>query len=168
MSVASWCCKSFCVVPCVSFCTGHFVMVPLNMTYLHCLQHSLFEHLFNLYYTRYCPYFIFVSVRLKPRFTRTFGQMSLERITFLQSLRSSQTVYKQQYFYECTRYTDCGHHLEIFNISFTSVSIRNILNKYTWFSPPQSASVAALFFADTSIFLKRASVRVRLMWLGAE
>ena len=50
MSVASWCCKSFCVVSCVSFCTGHFVMVPLNMTYLHCLQHSLFEHLFNLYY----------------------------------------------------------------------------------------------------------------------
>jgi len=45
------CCviKSFCVVPCASFCTGHFVMVPLNMTYLHCLQHSLFEHLFNLY-----------------------------------------------------------------------------------------------------------------------
>ena len=25
-------------------------MVPLNLTYLHCLQHSLFEHLFNLYY----------------------------------------------------------------------------------------------------------------------
>jgi len=51
MSVASmpWCCKSVCVVPCVSFCTGHFVMVPLNMTYLHCLPHSLFEHLFNLY-----------------------------------------------------------------------------------------------------------------------
>jgi len=24
-------------------------MVPLNMTYLDCLQHSLFEHLFNLY-----------------------------------------------------------------------------------------------------------------------
>ena len=48
MSVAPWCCKSFCVVPCVTFCTGHFVMVPLNMTYLHCLQHSLFEHLFNL------------------------------------------------------------------------------------------------------------------------
>ena len=50
MSVASWCCKSFCVVPCVSFCTGHFVMVPLNLTYLHCLQHFLFEHLFNLYF----------------------------------------------------------------------------------------------------------------------
>ena len=49
MSVASWCCKSFCVVPCVSFCTGQFVMVPLNMTCLHCLQHSLFEHLFHLY-----------------------------------------------------------------------------------------------------------------------
>ena len=50
MSVASRCCKSFCVVPCVIFYTGHFVMVPLNMTYLHRLQHSLFEHLFNLYY----------------------------------------------------------------------------------------------------------------------
>jgi len=49
MSVASWCCKSFCVVPCVSFCKGHFVMVPLNITCLHCLQHSLFEHIFNLY-----------------------------------------------------------------------------------------------------------------------
>ena len=24
-------------------------MVPLNLTYLHCLQHSLYEHLFNLY-----------------------------------------------------------------------------------------------------------------------
>ena len=39
----------FCVVLCVSFCTGHFVMVPLNLTYLHCLQQSFFEHLFNLY-----------------------------------------------------------------------------------------------------------------------
>jgi len=54
MSVASWCCKSFCVVPCVSFCTGHFVMVPLNMTYLHCLQHSLFEHLQFILYLRFC------------------------------------------------------------------------------------------------------------------
>jgi len=34
----------------VRFCTGHVVMVSLNLTYLHCLQHSLFEHIFNLYY----------------------------------------------------------------------------------------------------------------------
>jgi len=27
----------------------HFAMVPLNLTYLHCLQHSFFENLFNLY-----------------------------------------------------------------------------------------------------------------------
>jgi len=40
----------FCVVQCVSFCTGHFVMVPLNLTYLHCLQHSLFQRIFNLYF----------------------------------------------------------------------------------------------------------------------
>jgi len=38
------------VVLCVSFCTGHFVIVTLNLAYLHCLQHSLFKHLFNLYY----------------------------------------------------------------------------------------------------------------------
>jgi len=38
----------FFVVLCVGFCTGHFDMVTLNLTYLHCLQHSLFEHLFNL------------------------------------------------------------------------------------------------------------------------
>jgi len=49
MSVASWCCMCFCVLLCVSFCTGNFVIVPLNLTYLHCLLHSLFEHLFNLY-----------------------------------------------------------------------------------------------------------------------
>ena len=36
-------------------------MVPLKLTYLHCLQHFLFEHLFNLYYTHmligltFCP-----------------------------------------------------------------------------------------------------------------
>jgi len=35
---------------CVGFCTGHFVMGLLNLTCLHCLQHSFFEHLFNLYY----------------------------------------------------------------------------------------------------------------------
>jgi len=37
---------------CCSVCwvfSGHFFMVPLNLTYLHCLQHSFFEHLFLLY-----------------------------------------------------------------------------------------------------------------------
>jgi len=29
-----------------------FVRAILNMAYLHCLQHSLFEHLFNLYYIK--------------------------------------------------------------------------------------------------------------------
>jgi len=33
--------------------TGHFVMVPFNFTYLHCLQHSFFEHLFHLYYLNF-------------------------------------------------------------------------------------------------------------------
>jgi len=34
----------------VCFCTGHFVMVPTNLTCPHCLQ-FFFEHLFYLYYT---------------------------------------------------------------------------------------------------------------------
>ena len=34
----------------VCFCTGHFVMVPKNLTCPHCLQHFFFEHLFHLYF----------------------------------------------------------------------------------------------------------------------
>jgi len=49
MSVESSCSTCFCVVLCVGFCKGHFLMVPLNVTHLHCLQHSFFKHLFNLY-----------------------------------------------------------------------------------------------------------------------
>jgi len=32
----------------VSFCTGHFVMVLLNLTYLHCLQ-PFFLNIFSIY-----------------------------------------------------------------------------------------------------------------------
>jgi len=32
------------------FYMGHCVMVPLNLTYLHCLRQFSFEHFFNLYY----------------------------------------------------------------------------------------------------------------------
>jgi len=49
MSVAQWCSMWFCVNLCVGFCTGHFVMVSLNLTYIQCLHYSFFEHLFNLY-----------------------------------------------------------------------------------------------------------------------
>jgi len=36
----------------VFFCTGHFDLVPLNLTYmyLHCLQQSFFEHIFNFFW----------------------------------------------------------------------------------------------------------------------
>ena len=44
----------FCVVLCVGFCTGHFVTVPLNLTCLHCLQYSFFEHLFNFILYIFC------------------------------------------------------------------------------------------------------------------
>jgi len=50
MSVASWYSTCFCVVLCVGFCTGHFVTVPLNLTYLHCLQRFFCDHRLNLYW----------------------------------------------------------------------------------------------------------------------
>jgi len=40
MSAAYW---SFCFVLCFCLCAGHFVMVPFNLSCLHCLQHSLFN-----------------------------------------------------------------------------------------------------------------------------
>jgi len=63
MSVASLCSTCFCVILCF-WCTGHFVTVPLNLTCLHCLQHSFFEHIFNsillhcksTYFIRKSPY----------------------------------------------------------------------------------------------------------------
>jgi len=42
------------------------LMVPLNMTHLHCLQHSLFEHLFNLYYIS-IPVFFMPNVQISHR-----------------------------------------------------------------------------------------------------
>jgi len=54
---------------------SHFVMVPLNMTYLHCLQHSLFEHLFNLYKggVFYCSPLILWCILLSYQCGRTTG-----------------------------------------------------------------------------------------------
>ena len=33
----------------LNYIKQQYSVLPLNMTYLHCLQHSLFEHLLNLY-----------------------------------------------------------------------------------------------------------------------
>ena len=53
MSVASWCSTCFCVVLCDGFCLGHFVMAPLNLTYLvHCLN-SLPLNISSIYITIY-------------------------------------------------------------------------------------------------------------------
>jgi len=43
---------------------GHFVMVPFNLTYLHRLQHSFFEHLFNLYW--YSLITLIIKTKLRP------------------------------------------------------------------------------------------------------
>jgi len=50
MYVASWWSVCVCAILYVRFRTGHFVRVPLNLTRIHRLQHSFFEHLFNLCY----------------------------------------------------------------------------------------------------------------------
>jgi len=44
----------FCLFVCLFVCSfmGHFVMVLLNLTCLHCLQHAFFEYLFNLHFNR--------------------------------------------------------------------------------------------------------------------
>jgi len=52
LSVASWCLRVFVPFLCVCFCTRRFVMVSLNLTCLHCVQHFFCEHLLNLYYTK--------------------------------------------------------------------------------------------------------------------
>jgi len=54
MSFASWCSMCLCVVLCVCLCTGHFVLIPLKLTCLHCLQHSFFSILSrNVTFTYY-------------------------------------------------------------------------------------------------------------------
>jgi len=40
----------FCAVLSVCLCTGRFVMVPLNLTCPHCLQHNYFKRLFSVFY----------------------------------------------------------------------------------------------------------------------
>jgi len=93
MSVATWCSACFCAVLCVCFfCTSHFAMVPLNLTCLHCLQHSFFELLFNLYFLtslgmgigpfklenfmRTRPYFRNLWTKIKYHFKCSKGKMS--------------------------------------------------------------------------------------------
>jgi len=48
------CCSAYFML--FYFCTGHFVMVPLNLTYLHCLQH-FFLWTLNWYKCRTIFYF---------------------------------------------------------------------------------------------------------------
>ena len=47
---------------------GYFVMVPLNLTCLHGLQHVFFEHLFNLYYTVRTALYIYMDFTYKNSF----------------------------------------------------------------------------------------------------
>jgi len=47
----------FCIVR-VCLHTGRFVMVPLNLTCLHCLQHIFFEHIFSLYFNCCMPHIL--------------------------------------------------------------------------------------------------------------
>jgi len=68
MAGASSVSTCFCVILCVGFCIGHFVMVFLNLTYLHSLQEPFYEHLFNLYYIKTLNYSIRVAISCWQRF----------------------------------------------------------------------------------------------------
>ena len=52
MYVASWCLACFCVVLCVSFCTGNYVMVPLNIS-------TLFTTLFPCTYLQFIFFYLY-------------------------------------------------------------------------------------------------------------
>jgi len=56
-------------------------MVPLNLTYLHCLQHSLFEHLFNIFYFLKINDFLPIQIE-SLKSTSTEGQVvnALEKV----------------------------------------------------------------------------------------
>ena len=53
------------------FCTGHFVMVPINLTCQHCLQHFFFVHLFHLYCTIFNSTLLFLYdiLEVQPSYT---------------------------------------------------------------------------------------------------
>ena len=62
MYVASWCFTCFCVVLCVGFCTGHFVMVHLNLTlfttfFLWTSLPLILEELYNYYNIRHITHY---------------------------------------------------------------------------------------------------------------
>ena len=125
MSVASLCCTCFCVVLCVSFCAGHFVTAPLNLTYRNCLQHSLFEHLFNLYY-----YIIqYLTQRDKPDIgiIKTFMARDCIYLSLLKQCWHPQCncLFLDRIFMSC-QVSECRVHLQVFKGAM-SVSFRSEL-----------------------------------------
>jgi len=71
--------KVFCVVPCVSFCTGHFVMVPLNMTYeflnmliIYCFYYKQSPRIYHttLVSTLFTTFFVWTSLQFIFMFPR--------------------------------------------------------------------------------------------------
>ena len=73
-------CYSVCL-----FCTGHFGMVIIHLTCLHCLQHSFLEHFFNIYCKfiivrcplNIIPFFMYFTMQLA--FDKKVRNMSMEK-----------------------------------------------------------------------------------------
>jgi len=63
MSVASWCSVLCCSVCWFSY--GSFRYGALKLEYQHCLQHSLFEHLFNVYWQNITLFFTLSMYTIK-------------------------------------------------------------------------------------------------------
>jgi len=129
MSVASWYSTCFCVVLCVCFCIGHFVVVPLNLTCLHCLQHSFFEHQFinarnkkfNYTYDKYVRFADFQSVLPIPIIpdAKTLKCHKIQRIKNHQLTK----MFSQLALYSALLYT-------VYTISYESRDERSFLLKH--------------------------------------
>ena len=116
MSVASQYSTCFCVVLCVCFCTGHFVMVPSNLTCLHSLQHSYFEHQFK--YVRSSDFQSVLPIPLIPD-AKTLKCHKIQRIKNHQLTK----MFSQLALYCALLYT-------VYTISYESRDERSFLLKH--------------------------------------
>jgi len=122
----------FCAVVCVCFCTGHFVIVHLNLTCLLCLQHVFFVHLFNLYYLNIVYVYVLLSLLT---FTPT-SQFTNVCSTFFAHIYPHKPVYQRLFYFLCS-------HLPPQASLPTSV----LLSLLTFTPTSQLTNVCSTFFA---------------------
>ena len=75
----------------VSVCTGHFIMVPLNLTYLHCLQHPSLN-ISSIYVTFYIQSTIVTFKFLNSQ--QSLWEMVFDNIIFVFRLCENELAFK--------------------------------------------------------------------------